>query len=299
MPGASLLFWLVAVRQLPPITNPKSKTIAGPAFFSRALLNCSFFTIHMPLGAHCSSISIHSQSIFPLGREDWWNEWNWLSWAITLISQCLISWIYHLFHFIPQKKNSIIKHSSIPVINYCYNIILLPQLKRNESKIKKIYLLFLIEWRLMEWCAAPPLKNKVFGCGLLVMCSWPTTPQSNSQLNQQLINQPFLSSLMKQMKARKTKEIDEINWIVFFRGRGLGPSHNPPQEQSTLCELRKRRKKEWIYWREGLLGCACLPCAEQWRVAPPLIHTKKTAQPFRSIAEVGACWLLFFSCCGP
>ena len=80
---------------------------------------------------------------------------------------------------------------------------------------------------------------------------------------------------MKQMKARKTKEIDEINWIVFFRGRGLGPSHNPPQEQSTLCELRKRRKKEWIYWREGLLGCACLPCAEQWRVAPPLIHTKK------------------------
>jgi hypothetical protein len=49
---------------------------------------------------------------------------------------------------------------------------------------------------------------------------------------------------MKQMKARKTKEIDEINWIVFFRGRGLGPSHNPPQEQSTLCELRKRRKKE-------------------------------------------------------
>ena len=104
---------------------------------------------------------------------------------------------------------------------------------------------------------------------------------------------------MKQMKARKTKEIDEINWIVFFRGRGLGPSHNPPQEQSTLCELRKRRKKEWIYWREGLLGCACLPCAEQWRVAPPLIHTKKTAQPFRSIAAVGSCWLLFFSCCGP
>ena len=27
---------------------------------------------------------------------------------------------------IPQKKNSIIKHSSIPVINYCYNIIFNP-----------------------------------------------------------------------------------------------------------------------------------------------------------------------------
>ena len=39
---------------------------------------------------------------------------------ITLISQCLISWIYL---FVNSKKNSIIKHSSIPVINYCYNII--------------------------------------------------------------------------------------------------------------------------------------------------------------------------------
>ena len=34
VPGASLLFWLVAVRQLPPITNPKSKTIAGPALLA-------------------------------------------------------------------------------------------------------------------------------------------------------------------------------------------------------------------------------------------------------------------------
>ena len=101
---------------------------------------------------------------------------------------------------------------------------------------------------------------------------------------------------MKQMKARKTKEIDEINWIVFFRGRGLGPSHNPPQEQSTLCELRKRRKKEWIYWREGLLGCACLPCAEQWRVAPPLIHTKKTAQPFRGPRLFSSSFSLFCGC---
>eukprot|EP00493_Phyllostaurus_siculus_P006299 UN06360 len=29
---------------------------------------------------------------------------------------------------IPQKKDSIIKHSSIPVINYCYNINLIRQL---------------------------------------------------------------------------------------------------------------------------------------------------------------------------
>ena len=49
---------------------------------------------------------------------------------------------------------------------------------------------------------------------------------------------------LKQSNETLKKEIDEINWIVFFRGRGLGPSHNPPQEQSTLCELRKRRKKE-------------------------------------------------------
>ena len=36
---------------------------------------------------------------------------------------------------IPQKKNSIIKHSSIPVINYCYNIILIPFIL-HEIKIK-------------------------------------------------------------------------------------------------------------------------------------------------------------------
>ena len=176
MPGASLLFWLVAVRQLPPITNPKSKTIAGPAFFSRALLNCSFFTIHMPLGAHCSSISIHSQSIFPLGREDWWNEWNWLSWAITLISQCLISWIYHLFHFIPQKKNSIIKHSSIPVINYCYNIFFNSAKQINslihftERKKKRFIFCFWLKgmkkWLICVWLPAHSAALICRGSGL-------------------------------------------------------------------------------------------------------------------------------------
>ena len=51
------------------------------------------------------------------------------------------------FVFILRQISSIIEVLSLfDSFNYCYNIILLPQLKRNESKIKKIYLLFLVEW---------------------------------------------------------------------------------------------------------------------------------------------------------
>ena len=69
---------------------------------------------------------------------------------------------------IPQKKNSIIKHSSIPVINYCYNIFSLHPFHqnnwRNEQSEKKSYF-SLSEVNGVDWLMKSGLlhwKSKIF-----------------------------------------------------------------------------------------------------------------------------------------
>ena len=93
--------------------------------FRPSIKEISFLLI---MGGAAKPFKFNSFSINPSILKEWVDEKNEFDWAAAYNAH------FTMFNFmnftfvslIPQKKNSIIKHSSIPVINYCYNIILFP-----------------------------------------------------------------------------------------------------------------------------------------------------------------------------
>ena len=109
----------------------------------------------------------NSFSINPSILKEWVDEKNEFDWAAAYNAH------FTMFNFmnftfvslIPQKKNSIIKHSSIPVINYCYNIFSLHPFHqnnwRNEQSEKKRFIFCLSEVNGVDWLMKSGLLHKI------------------------------------------------------------------------------------------------------------------------------------------
>ena len=129
--GLCWLNWRIAV-------DEEEKRVCG-AQFRPSIKEISFLLI---MGGAAKPFKFNSFSINPSILKEWVDEKNEFDWAAAYNAH------FTMFNFmnftfvslIPQKKNSIIKHSSIPVINYCYNIILRFLFNKAKNERNELFL---------------------------------------------------------------------------------------------------------------------------------------------------------------